>query len=176
MFTPTNHVISGPDLHRVGPLTLWGFSQDLPAKYRWRKKKSHHLSAQTWRHGGAYRGRAPQLAACAPPNENCVPPCKDCAPKKITVSGLLERNSRPKLVFFVNWHWILWRFWDEDLFSFFFFWRSFFYFLEITCFRPEKPLEIPIAAGKSLEIFAPHLFHFIQSGINFSCPSRIHAK
>ena len=34
MVTPTNHVIAGPDLHRAGPLVLWGFSQDLPAKYR----------------------------------------------------------------------------------------------------------------------------------------------
>ena len=39
MVTPTNHVIAGPNLHRAGPLALWGFSQDLPAKYRLRKKK-----------------------------------------------------------------------------------------------------------------------------------------
>ena len=56
---------------------------------------------------GAYRGRAPHLTACAPPNENCAPPPnEDCAPKKLTGSGLLERKSRSKLVFFV----------DEDLF------------------------------------------------------------
>ena len=45
-----------------------------------------------------------------------------------------------------------------------------FFFFEITCFRPEKPLEFPISAGKSLAIFAPHLVHLIQIGINFSCP------
>ena len=28
---------------------------------------------QTRRHGGAYRSRAPQLTACASPNENCAP-------------------------------------------------------------------------------------------------------
>ena len=42
--------------------------------------------------------------------------------------------------------------------------------LVITCFRPEKPLEFPISAGKSLAIFAPHLVHLIQGGIYFSCP------
>ena len=32
MVTSTNHVIAGPDLHRAGPLALWGFSQHLFAK------------------------------------------------------------------------------------------------------------------------------------------------
>ena len=81
---------------------------------------------------GAYRGRAPHLTACAPPNENCAPPNEDCAPKKITGSGILERKSRSKLVF-------LWM-------------KTFFFFLEITCFRAEKPLEFAISAGKSLAI------------------------
>ena len=68
-------------------------------------------------------------------------------------------------------------------------WRPFFY-LEITRFRPEKPLKFPISAGKSLTIsvktfffwnhlfsagkslwiFGLHLVHLIQTGINFSCP------
>ena len=26
--------------------------------------------------GGAFRGRAPQMTACVPPNENCAPPPK----------------------------------------------------------------------------------------------------
>ena len=39
MVTPKNHVIAGPDLHRAGPLALWGFLQDLSAKYRRRPKK-----------------------------------------------------------------------------------------------------------------------------------------
>ena len=34
MVTPINHVIAGPDLHRPGPLVLWGFLQHLSAKYR----------------------------------------------------------------------------------------------------------------------------------------------
>ena len=43
--------------------------------------------SQTRRHEGAYRGRAPQMTACAPPNENCAPPSEDCAPKKINRIG-----------------------------------------------------------------------------------------
>ena len=63
--------------------------------------------------GGMLPGRAPpQMTACAPPSE-------DCGPKKFTGSGLLECKSRPKLVFFVDWHRISWHFWDENLFSFF---------------------------------------------------------
>ena len=38
---------------------------------------------------GAFRGRAPQIIACAPPSE-------DCAPKKLTGSVLLECKSSPE--------------------------------------------------------------------------------
>ena len=71
----------------------------------------------------AYRGRAPQMTACAHPNENCAPPSEDCVSKKLTGSGLLECKSRPKLVFatgifiiFVDWYRIWCHIWDEDLF------------------------------------------------------------
>ena len=47
-------------------------------------------------------------------------------------------------------------------------WRLF--LKEITWFGPEKPLEFPISAEKSLWNFAPHLVHLIQIWINFSCP------
>ena len=40
MVTPTNHVIAGPDLHRVGPLALWKFLQGLSAKCRGRPQKA----------------------------------------------------------------------------------------------------------------------------------------
>ena len=108
--------------------------------------------------GGHSGAVPPQMTACAPPNGNCAPPSEDCAPKKLTGSKLPECKSTPKLVFFVDWHRISWRFWDEDRF---FFWS--------TCFRPKKPLKFPISAGKFLWIFAPHLVHLIQTGINFSC-------
>ena len=39
-------------------------------------------------------------------------------------------------------------------------WRPFFFFLEITCFGPEKPLEFPISVGKSLEITVKTFFFF----------------
>ena len=102
MFTPTNHVIAGPDLHRAGPLALWGFSQIFLPNIGEEKKKVSPSERAIPAPRGAYRGRARQLAACALPNENCAPPSEDCAPKKLTVSGLLECNSRPKLVFFVH--------------------------------------------------------------------------
>ena len=35
MVTPTNHVIAGLDLHRAGPLVLWGFLQDILANIVW---------------------------------------------------------------------------------------------------------------------------------------------
>ena len=61
MVTPTNHVIAGLDLHCAGPLTLWGFSQDLSAKYRGRpKKKSYDLSA------GPQSGTAPHYGKSSP--------------------------------------------------------------------------------------------------------------
>ena len=70
-------------------------------------------------------------------------------------------------------------------------WRPFFFFLEITCFRPEKPLEIPISTGKSqwnfsadlffrrspvfgrkipLNFCTSHLVPLIKAGVNFLCP------
>ena len=120
--------------------------------------------AQTRHHGGHIGAVPLQMTACAPPNENCDPPSEDCAPKKLTGCGPLKCKSRPKFVFFVDWHRISCRFWDEDLFVFLFgdhlfsagktawifdFGRKipcnfiedllfcFVLFLEITCFRPE---------------------------------------
>ena len=50
MVTPTNHAIAGPDLHRAGPLAVWGFLQDLSAKYRGRANKvlRFQRSAPSW--------------------------------------------------------------------------------------------------------------------------------
>ena len=132
------------------------------------QKKSCDLSAgpligtaQTRRHAGADRGRAPQLAACASPNENCPPPKRGLCPEEINRLGASGAQIEAQISVFL---------WTDTGFCDVFGMKTFFLFLEITCFRPEKPLEIPIAAGKSLEIFAPHLVHLIQSGINFSCP------
>ena len=57
MVTPTNHVIAGLDLHRASPLALWGFSQDLSAKYRGRPKKSYDLSARPLGGTAPYYGK-----------------------------------------------------------------------------------------------------------------------
>ena len=135
----------------------------------------------------APRGGIPEPC---PPNGCLCPPKRGLCPEEINRLGGSGAQIEAKLVFFVDWHRISWRFWDEDLFFFgdhlfsagktawiFDIGRKIpwnysedFFFLEITCFRPEKPLEFPISAGKSLAIFAPHLVHLIQSGINFSCP------
>ena len=50
MVMPPNHVIAGPDLHRARPLALWGFLQDLSAKYWGRPKKvlRYERGARSW--------------------------------------------------------------------------------------------------------------------------------
>ena len=50
MVTPTNHVITGPDLHFAGPLVLWGLLQRLPAKSRRRPKKILTIQGRGPRH------------------------------------------------------------------------------------------------------------------------------
>ena len=90
--------------------------------------------------GGAYRGRAPQMTACALPNENCAPPSEDCAPKKFTGWGLYWSGNRDP-----NWCFL----WTDIGFHDVFGTKTFFFFLEITCLWPEKPLQFPISAGKS---------------------------
>ena len=40
---------------------------------------------QTRRHGGAYRGRAPQMTACAPQMTACAPQATACAPQARTM-------------------------------------------------------------------------------------------
>ena len=139
----------------------------------------------------------PQLTACAPPNENCAPPSEDCALKKLTGSGLFEHKSKPKLVFFVDLHRILWRFWDKDLF----FWRSPVFgrknHLKKFRFRPENPLKFqwtpfyffwrsPVFGRKNHDFGRKIPLNFCFSPCSFDpdrykflvppCPTRIHTK
>ena len=60
MVTPTSHAIAGPDLHRAGPLAVWGFLQHLSAKHREKPKKSYDLSA------GPLAGTAPYYGQSGP--------------------------------------------------------------------------------------------------------------
>ena len=113
---------------------------------------------QTRRPGGAYRGRAPQMTACAPPNENCAPQARTEPRRNQQDRGYWSANRGP------NW----WFLWTDNGFQAVFGMKTF--VLEITCFRPEKPPEFAISAGKSLWIFASPLVQLIQTGINFSCP------
>ena len=57
MVTRTNHAIAGPNLHRAGPLAVWGFLQHLSAKYRVRPKKSYDLSARPLAGTAPYYGQ-----------------------------------------------------------------------------------------------------------------------
>ena len=68
----------------------------------------------------AYQGRAPLSDCLCPPKRKLCPPKRGLCLKKLTGLGLLECKSRPKLVFFVDWQRISWRFWDGDLFL----WKS----------------------------------------------------
>ena len=73
------------------------------------KKHENNTASQTRCHVG-HTGAVPAQTKTVPPLS------EDCALKKLTGSGLLECKLRPKLVFFVDWQRILWRFWDEDHF------------------------------------------------------------
>ena len=136
---------------------------------------------QTRRHGGHTGAVPPQLAACAPLNETCAPPSEDCTPKKLTGLGLLERKSRHKLVYFVDWvdwHRILRRFWDKDLF---FFWRSPVFGRKnrlIFRFRLENPLKFsssPCSFDPEWDTFlVPPVPLSNSHKINFSCPAKIY--
>ena len=58
MVTPTNHAIARPDLHRAGPLAVWGILQHLSAKYRGRPKKPFDFSAEPLDGTGPYYGQS----------------------------------------------------------------------------------------------------------------------
>ena len=60
MVTPTNHVIAGPDLHRVVPLVLWRFLQHLLPNIDEDQKKSYDFSA------GPPTGTAPYCGKSGP--------------------------------------------------------------------------------------------------------------
>ena len=96
-----------------------------------------------WTRPGATGG----IPGLCPPNDCLCPPKRKLCPEEI--NRLLESKSRPKLVFFEDWQRISWRLWDEDLF-----------FLDITCFRPEKMLEFAISGGKSFAISVNTFFLF----------------
>ena len=94
------------------------------------------------------------MTACAPPIENCAPPSEDSAPKKLTGSGLLECKSGP------NWCFL----WTDIGFHDVFGKKTFFFVLETTYFRPEKPLEFPNFGRKIPCDFSEDLF-FLRSPV-----------
>ena len=122
---------------------MWGFSP-----------------AQSRRHGG-HTGAVPPTDCLCPPKRKLCPPKRGLCPEKTIGLGALERKSRSKLVSFVDLHKFL---------EWFFFGDHLFLAGKTTWNLAEKPLKIPISAGKSLWIFAPHLIPLIQTGMNFLCP------
>ena len=100
---------------------------------------------------GAYRGCAPQLTACAPQTK-IVPPQARTVLKGINRLGASGAQIEahigvfcgltPNIVTFLGW-------------------RPFVFFLEITCIRPEKSLDLAISAAKSLEISVKTFFFFV---------------
>ena len=60
MVTPTNHAIAGPDLHRAGPLAVWGFCNIFLPSIGEDQKKSYDFSA------GALAGIAPYCGQSGP--------------------------------------------------------------------------------------------------------------
>ena len=115
---------------------------------------------------GAYRGLAPPNDCLCPPKRKLCPAKRGLCPEEINRLGAtgvqIEAQVGVCHCYFRAFCGL-----TPDFMTFLG-WRPF--FLEITCFRPEKPLEFAILVGEFLWIFDLHLVHLIQTGINFSCP------
>ena len=120
---------------------------------------------QARRHGG-HSGPCPPKWQLVPPKRKLCPPQARTVPRKNNSLGAtgvqIETQIGVCQRYFHNFCGL-----TPDFMTFLG-WRPF--FLEITCFRPEKVLKFLISAGKSLWIFGLHLVHLIQTRINFSCP------
>ena len=117
-------------------IEILSFILNIPAIISKTTKKG--VAEQTRRHGGAYRGRAPPTDCLCPPKQKLCPPKRGLCPEEIKSLGVFGAQIEVQISVFL---WTDTRFCDV-------FGKTF--FLEITCFRPEKPLEFPISAGKSL--------------------------
>ena len=85
----------------------------------------------------------PQLTACAPQTKIVPPQARTVPRRNLQGQGFWSANRGPNYCFW----------WTDTRFNDVFGMKTFFYFfLEIACFRPEKPLEFAISAGKSLAI------------------------
>ena len=83
--------------------------------------------------------------AVPPKRKLCPPPKRGLCPEEINRLGAIGVQIEAEIFVFSK---FTWHSWDEDLF----------FFLEITCFGPEKPLKSLISAGKSLRISVKTFF------------------
>ena len=108
---------------------------------------------------GGHTGAVPtQMTACAPPNKNCAPLHKrGLCPEEINRLGATAEQIEAQIGVchrhFRNFCGL-----TPDFMTFLGR-RSF--FSKITCFRPEKPLEVLILAGKFLSISVKTFFVFV---------------
>ena len=73
--------------------------------------------------GGAYRGRAPQMTACALPNENCAPPARTVPRRNLQAGGYTGVEIETQIGVFCGLTSDFMTFLGRRPF-FFFFWRS----------------------------------------------------
>ena len=103
---------------------------------------------QTRRHGRAYQGRAPPTDCLCPPERKLCPPKRGLCPEEINWLGAFRAQTEAQIGAFYGL--------TPD------FRMKTFFFVEITCFWRENPLEIPISAGKSLEISVKTFLFFLE--------------
>ena len=127
------------------------------------------VTVQTRRHGGAYRGRAPQLTACAPPKRKLCPPKRGLCPKEINRLGASGAQIEVQISVF----WGL----TPDFVTFLG-WRPFFLFLRSPVFGRKNAWISDF--GRKIPFnycFWPCLFDPDWDKLLMPpCPSRIHAK
>ena len=126
---------------------------------------------QTRRHGGAYRGRAPKWLL-VPPHTKTVPPKRGLCPKEINRIGATGLQIEAQIGDFFGDHLRTAKknclnLWFRAENSLQFQWKPFF-FLEITCFRPENFFEFLLLTLFTWSDWDKFLVP--------PCPSRIHTK
>ena len=129
--------------------------------------------------GGAYRGRAhPNDSLCPQKRKLCPPKRKLCPPKRGLCPEEINRLGAPRVQieaqigvchrYFRNFCGL-----TPDFMTFL---GSRPLFFEITCFRSEKPLELPILAGKSLTISVKTFSSFFWRSPVFGRKNRLNSR
>ena len=122
--------------------------------------KQSPLIANSWLPDPAPRGGKPRPCPpnwlLEPPKQKLCPPKRGLCPEEINRLMTSGAQIEVQISFFVDWHQILWRFWDEDLF---------FYFGEHV-FLAGKTAWNLISAGKPLAISVKTFFFLFGDHLN----------